>query len=112
LLQQRIDVSRRPGEKLELSWHLGAVCDEALGKSEDAIRVYRRVLSDIDPTDKRALAALESIYTREGRSSELKALFEHELENAVGDVKEEAEVRAKLARLAEQGERASEAIEG
>ncbi|HEU0033618.1 MAG TPA: tetratricopeptide repeat protein [Kofleriaceae bacterium] len=53
-------------ETIELYAQLGQLEGEVLGRVEDAVDAWRRVIA-IDPSDFRALAALEQLFTREGR---------------------------------------------
>ncbi|HSN28719.1 MAG TPA: tetratricopeptide repeat protein, partial [Kofleriaceae bacterium] len=53
-------------ETLDLYAHLGQLEDDLLGRTDEAIRAWREVLA-IDPSDLRALMALESLFERDGR---------------------------------------------
>src|ERR1051325_200018 len=53
-------------ETIELYAQLGQLEGEVLGRVDDAVDAWRRVIA-IDPSDFRALAALEALFTREGR---------------------------------------------
>ncbi len=53
-------------EIIELYAQLGQLEGEVLGRIEEAVDAWRRVVA-LDPMDFRALAALESLFTREGR---------------------------------------------
>src|SRR6185369_13838021 len=56
-------------ETIELYAQLGALEGDVLGRVDDAVEAWRRVIA-IDPSDFRALAALEGLFTREGRWEE------------------------------------------
>lgn len=56
-------------ETIELYAQLGQLEGEVLGRVDDAVEAWRRVIA-IDPGDFRALAALEALFTREGRWEE------------------------------------------
>src|SRR6185369_9392613 len=56
-------------ETIELYAQLGQLEGEVLGRVDDAVDAWRRVIA-IDPSDFRALAALETLFTREGRWEE------------------------------------------
>ncbi|HEX4416333.1 MAG TPA: tetratricopeptide repeat protein [Kofleriaceae bacterium] len=56
-------------ETIELYAQLGQLEGEVLGRVDDAVEAWRRVIA-IDPSDFRALAALETLFTREGRWEE------------------------------------------
>ena len=56
-------------ETIELYAQLGQLEGEVLGRVDAAVEAWRRVIA-IDPGDFRALAALEQLFTREGRWEE------------------------------------------
>jgi tetratricopeptide (TPR) repeat protein len=56
-------------ETIELYAQLGQLEGDVLGRVDDAVEAWRRVIA-IDPGDFRALAALEGLFTREGRWEE------------------------------------------
>ncbi|MBL0214683.1 MAG: tetratricopeptide repeat protein [Myxococcales bacterium] len=56
-------------ETIELYAQLGQLEGDVLGRVDDAVAAWRHVIA-IDPSDFRALAALEGLFTREGRWEE------------------------------------------
>ena len=56
-------------ETIELYAQLGQLEGDVLGRVEEAVDAWRKVIA-IDPSDFRALAALEGLFTREGRWEE------------------------------------------
>ena len=56
-------------ETIELYAQLGQLEGDVLGRVDNAVDAWRRVIA-IDPSDFRALAALEGLFTREGRWEE------------------------------------------
>jgi golgin subfamily B member 1 len=56
-------------ETIELYAQLGQLEGEVLGRVDDAVEAWRYVVA-IDPSDFRALGALEALFTREGRWEE------------------------------------------
>ncbi len=73
-LRRIIDVGNLTGainenDTIELYAQLGQLEGEVLGRVDDAVEAWRRVIA-IDPSDFRALAALEGLFTREGRWEE------------------------------------------
>ncbi|HPH68575.1 MAG TPA: tetratricopeptide repeat protein, partial [Kofleriaceae bacterium] len=56
-------------ESIELYAQLGQLEGDILGRVDDAVRAWRQVVA-LDPADFRALAALETLFTREGRWEE------------------------------------------
>lgn len=99
VLEQRAVVAPETVEQVELYTRLGQVYEEHLGLADDAIRAFRRIFDELDPANEEAIRSLGRIYDLKEAWVELGGVFERELQNAVGDV-EEAEIRAKMARLA------------
>jgi len=62
-------------ETLDLYAHLGQLEADMLGRTDEAIDAWREVLS-IDPSDLRALTALESLFERDGRLKEALEVLE------------------------------------
>src|SRR5205814_7069141 len=56
-------------ETIDLYAQLGQLEGEVLGRVDEAVDAWRRVVA-IDPSDFRALAALETLFVREGRWEE------------------------------------------
>src|SRR5262249_27495297 len=73
-LRRIIDVGHLTGaidetQTIELYAQLGQLEGDVLGRVDEAVDAWRKVIA-IDPSDFRALAALESLFTREGRWEE------------------------------------------
>jgi tetratricopeptide (TPR) repeat protein len=85
-------------ELIELYSRLGQVYEERLGQLDDAIRAYRKIFDELDRTNEQAIYALERIYAQKGSWTELKVVYDRQLEIAVGD-SAEADIRAKMAHL-------------
>jgi tetratricopeptide (TPR) repeat protein len=73
-IRRIIDVGNITGtvsenETIELYAQLGQLEGDVLGRIDEAVDAWRRVIA-IDPSDFRALAALEGLFTREGRWEE------------------------------------------
>ncbi|MBV8761915.1 MAG: tetratricopeptide repeat protein, partial [Deltaproteobacteria bacterium] len=73
-IRRIIDVGQLQGtidehETIELYAQLGQLEGDVLGRVDEAVDAWRRVVA-IDPSDFRALAALENLFTREGRWEE------------------------------------------
>ncbi len=112
VLEQRAVVADDAQDKVELYSRLGQVYEEQLGQVDDAIRAYRMIFDELEPTNEGAIAALGRIYELKEAWTDLTAVYQRELDNAVGDV-QEAEIRAKMARIAsERLGQVEEAIEG
>ena len=99
VLEQRVKPSDDPVDMVDLHSRLGAVYEERLQQYDDSIRVYRRIFDELDPTHEEAISALERLYEYKEAWTDLNVVYERQLDNAMGDF-EEAEIRAKMARLA------------
>ncbi|MBX3181172.1 MAG: tetratricopeptide repeat protein [Polyangiaceae bacterium] len=111
VLEQRA-LGAEPHEQAELYTRLGQVYEESLGQIPDAIRAYRRIFDELEPTNEEAIEALGRIYEQTEDWEALNVVYQRELENAAGDVAE-AEIRAKMAHLAAgRLGRLDEAVEG
>jgi tetratricopeptide (TPR) repeat protein len=112
VLEQRVMAATEDAERIELSIRLGQVYDEQLGLKTEAIRAFRLVFDDLEPSNVEVIQALGRIYSDTEQWQSLKTVYERELENAVGDV-EEAEIRARLAKVfAERLGNVEEAVSG
>ncbi len=112
VLEQRAAAEQETHEKVEFYSRLGRVYDEQLSQTDDALRVYRLIFDELAPSDPEATAALVRIYEARQQWERLEEVYRRQLDTALGDV-EQADIRAKLARLAsEYLGRDEEAIEG
>jgi tetratricopeptide (TPR) repeat protein len=99
VLEQRARVAEDKHDKVELYTRLGQVYEERLGQVGDAVRAYRAIFDELEPSNEFAIQALARIYQQTESWVELQRVYERELENAAGDV-QEAEIRARMAHLA------------
>jgi len=97
-LEQRVRVPGEPYEVIELYSRLGQTYEERLGQLDDAIRAYRRIFDELERTNEQAIYALERIYGQKGAWTDLKVVYDRQLEIASGDAAE-ADIRAKMAHL-------------
>jgi len=97
-LEQRVRVPGESYEVIELYSRLGQTYEERLGQLDDAIRAYRKIFDELDRTNDQAIYALERIYAQKGSWTDLKVVYDRQLETAVGDTAE-ADIRAKMAHL-------------
>ena len=112
VLEARAASTDSVSEKVEHLRRVGQVYEEHLGQVDDAERVYRGIFEELEPENREAIEALERIYHQKQAWQELSRVYERQLENAAGEV-EEADCRAKIARLAWQHlGQADGAIEG
>lgn len=99
VIEQRVKYAGDTTEAVELHSRLGEVYEERLQQYDDGIRVYRRIFDDLEPTNEQAINALERLYEYKQAWPELNTVYERQLDNVMGDY-EEAQIRAKMARLA------------
>lgn len=97
-LEQRVRVPAEPYEIIELYSRLGQTYEERLGQLDDAVRAYRKIFDELERTNEQAIYALERIFGQKGAWTELKTVYDRQLEIAVGDAAE-ADIRAKMAHL-------------
>ncbi len=112
VLERRALATSDVRDRVDLYTRVGQLYEEQLMQTEDAIRAYRIIFDELEPSNEDAIQSLARIYASVENWKELKVVYLRELENAVGDV-QEAEVRARLAGLASQRlGNVDEAIEG
>lgn len=99
VLEQRAKFTANRDDKVDLLIRLGRVYEEELRQLDDAERVFRSVFDEHQPDNREAIDALDRILPQKEAWRDLSKVYERQLELAVGDV-EEAEIRAKMARLA------------
>lgn len=100
-LQRRIASTEDPVSKVDYSYRLGAVLDNDLRRTDEAIKVYSNILDSIEPEHTDSIKALQEIYIRNEDWPNLLQAFEKEVAIALGDV-ERADIYAKMARLSEE----------
>jgi tetratricopeptide (TPR) repeat protein len=96
LYDRAVEASEDPVRKVEMLAEVALVCEEIIEDPVKATRHYERILA-IDPYHETAVRALDRLYTRAGKDSELAALLERRLETAVGE--ESLDLKLRLSRL-------------
>jgi len=99
VIQKRIDLADDAGAREALYARMASIYETNLGKPDEAIAAFREVLS-IDPTSTRALAALEGLYSRQERWTDLADNLEAQLRLAETDEQQLA-LMLRLAQLRE-----------
>ena len=99
ILRKRVASAQDDREKVELSYRLGQVLENDLGRIDEAVTVYHGILAGPDPEHSDSIKALENIYVEKQDWNSLYSTFQKELEVAMGDTGR-AEVTAKMAHLA------------
>lgn len=95
-LATRVEASEDPGDKVHISYRLGQVLENELGRIDEAVTVYQGLLANLDPEHEDALKALQNIYTEKQDWQALFATFQKEMEVVMGDTAR-ADVTAKMA---------------
>jgi tetratricopeptide (TPR) repeat protein len=99
VLEQRAETAQDEQDKIDLYCRLGKVYEDHLAQSGAAIRAYRLVFDKLEPQNPEVSGALVRIYEKRQEWQQLEEVYKRQLQGAIGDV-EQAEIRAKLARLA------------
>ncbi|NOY93292.1 MAG: tetratricopeptide repeat protein [Deltaproteobacteria bacterium] len=111
VLRKRAQVADIPADEVDFNFRLGQVLEADLGQTDESIRVFQHILTDLEPEHAESIRALADIYSRQANWPSLLSTFERELDVVVGDAPQ-AETLAKMARLAyDQLEDAGQAIE-
>ncbi len=95
VIERRIEQTADPERREALYGQMASIYDQQLGRPDDAVTSYKRVL-ELDPASTTALAALDALFTRQQMWSDLAENLESQLSLATED---EAQV-ALMLRLA------------
>ncbi len=98
VLRQRVQAAESDGEKVELSYRLGQVLENELGRVDEAVTVYQGILGGLDPEHQDSIRALSNIYVEKQDWQSLFAIFQKEMEVVLGDTAR-SDVTAKMARV-------------
>src|SRR5690606_36493287 len=98
-LKKRIAAAEDPSTKVELSYRLGQVLENELGRVDEAVVVYQGLLESLDPEHEASIKALQNIYTEKQDWPALYRTFEKEIDVVLGDTAR-SEVTAKMAYVA------------
>ena len=77
VLREKLEVASDETERKEILFRIARVCEEQLNDANETILTYRSVL-EADAGDRRAMEALDRLYSREARWGELIDLLETE----------------------------------
>lgn len=111
VIERRIEQTADPERREQLYGQMASIYDQQLGRPDDAVTSYKRVL-ELDPASTTALAALDALFTRQRMWADLAENLESQLSLATDD---EAQI-ALMLRLASLREtemaQVDQAIEG
>lgn len=111
VIERRVEQSNDPERREALYVQMARIYDEQLGRPEDAVASYRRVL-ELDPASPVALSALDALFTRQRMWSDLAENLEAQLALATEDEAQTA-LMLRLAQLRETSmQQIEQAIEG
>ncbi len=111
VIERRIEQTNDPADRERLHVKMARIHDDQLGNPDDAVTSYKRVL-ELDPSSHTALAALDALFTRQRRWSDLAENLEAQLSLAVTD-EDQLALMLRLAALREtQMGQVEQAIEG
>jgi tetratricopeptide (TPR) repeat protein len=99
VLKMRAAAATDTQDKVELSHRLGHVLFNDVGRTEEAIGVYRGILDDLDPQHEATLHDLQNIYTATQDWQKLYDTYARELGVVTGD-SVQAEILGRMALLA------------
>ncbi|MBX3270938.1 MAG: tetratricopeptide repeat protein [Sandaracinaceae bacterium] len=97
-LKRRVAASQDEREKVDLSFRLGQVLENELGRIDEAVTVYDGLLRTLDAEHEPSIKALQNIYTEKQDWPALFATFQREMEVAVGD-SARSDVTARMAHV-------------
>ncbi len=98
--RRRLDLAADPDARDEIQAAIATVHEEMLGSPEAAVQTWREVL-DVDPTNRRALEALDRLFTRLGRWQDLADNLQTRLSLAESP-EEQTAVQLRLAQVREE----------
>lgn len=84
VIERRIEQTADPERREQLYGQMANIYDQQLGRPDDAVTSYKRVL-DLDPASMTALAALDALFTRQSMWSDLAENLEAQLSLATDD---------------------------
>ena len=98
--RRRLDLATDPDARDEIQASIATVHEEMLGDPETAVRTWREVL-DTDPANRRALGALDRLFTRLGRWQDLSDNLQTRLALAESP-EEQTAIQLRLAQVREE----------
>ncbi len=103
VLEQRVQTVQEPYQLIELYGRLGEIYEQQLAPQDarhydDAVRVYRKIFDELEPSNETAQIVLERVYGLQQKWQELYAVYERQLAGVDGDF-EKGEISAKMARV-------------
>jgi tetratricopeptide (TPR) repeat protein len=98
ILTRRAELAQDPAAERRFRFQLGELAETALDKLDDGIAAFERVL-EIAPTDRAAAQALDRLYTKTERWSDLSALLEDLLRRGALPEKDLVDLRFRLAQI-------------
>ncbi len=111
VIERRIEQTVDPSQRERLYVRMASIYDQQLGRPDDAVTSYRRVL-ELEPTSSTALGALDALFTRQRMWGDLAENLEAQLSLATDDDAQIAcMLRLALLRESEMGQ-VEQAIEG
>ncbi|MGB0678717.1 MAG: hypothetical protein ACPGUV_03550 [Polyangiales bacterium] len=99
VLKRRVELSTYAAEKVDLSFQLGQVLDNDLGRPDEALGVYRKIVHEWDPHHVESLRELESIFIRKQDWPQLFQVYEKQMEAEV-DETQQISILSSMANLA------------
>ncbi|HEY4393736.1 MAG TPA: tetratricopeptide repeat protein, partial [Polyangia bacterium] len=98
ILLRRAELAKDPGTEVALRVQIGELCETRLERPEEAIAAFERVI-EIAPADRAAGQALDRLYTKTERWSDLTRLLVDLLQRGRRPEKELVDLRFRLAQI-------------
>ncbi|HLK90742.1 MAG TPA: tetratricopeptide repeat protein [Polyangia bacterium] len=98
ILLRRAELAQDPGTEAALRLQIGELAETRLGRIDEAIAAFERVL-ELSPTDRSAGPALDRLYTKGERWSDLTRLLSELLQRGRRPEKELVDLRFRLAQI-------------
>jgi len=98
ILIRRAELAKDPGAERRLRAQIGALAEKPLGRIDEAITAYERVL-ELAPHDRDAMQALDRLYTESERWSDLTRFLSEIIERGLPE-REVVAIRFRLAQIA------------
>lgn len=102
VLEYRIAAEEDDEQKVELLTRYGQILQNELGRLDDSVAAYRRIVDDLQVPHPPALQGLEAIYLENGNWKELYEALDKQIDTMISE-SDQADVFAKMANVASMG---------
>jgi tetratricopeptide (TPR) repeat protein len=99
ILRRRADTAQDLQDRVDFSYRLADVLDRRLHQTEEAVRMYQYIVTELDPQHLESVRALQDVYMRAEDWPSLMQALDKELHITFGD-SAQSDIYARMARLA------------